>query len=373
MRKFLFTLSVLITLVALFLSFSSLSAHSIVLNQVSSPTPTLTATTPATSDATVGAPFSDADTPYVLLSPTSDSIDHVIDDGLVDVYPTGVIATDFAASVRFYNPYSTEREAGWDYGFQFRDNANGAYYVLVTSSGEWHFIYRTEEGAVISSLEGEISNLNYDVDGSNELRLVVSGQKAFFMVNGAEIAVFDVSANELVGSIAIFTAYYTDNDIDGASTRFEDFTIWSLGLVPTMTPTAAAETGLEAEVGENEGEIEIGGGQLWTYEGEEGDIITIHVLADDPYYVDGETFEDGFDTIVTVRAENGTILAEADDILTGTDSNPLIENLVLPEDGTYEIEVRSWDNRSGGEYTLVIIAGLINTATPIMTPTPTPP
>jgi len=43
--------------------------------------------------------------------------------------------------------------------------------------------------------------------------------------------------------------------------------------------------------------------------------------------------------------------------------------VTLPADGTYRIEVRSWDDRSGGAYTLIIDSQMPQTPTPSATRT----
>jgi hypothetical protein len=82
-------------------------------------------------------------------------------------------------------------------------------------------------------------------------------------------------------------------------------------------------------------------------------VLTTRVNADDPA---------AFDTWVGVRAPDGALLAEDDDGDSGTDS--LIAGLRLPEDGIYEIEVRSYNDESGGVYTLVIESSLSAAITP---------
>jgi hypothetical protein len=74
-------------------------------------------------------------------------------------------------------------------------------------------------------------------------------------------------------------------------------------------------------------------------------------------------------------------LAEADDIAVSVLTDSAIEGLTLPEDGEYEIEVRSYKDLTGGPYTLTIElseqpngvgdSSLMMTATPSVTPSVT--
>jgi WD40 repeat protein len=141
-------------------------------------------------------------------------------------------------------------------------------------------------------------------------------------------------------------------------------------FTPTMTPTPTS-TPLDAgsaSVGDNRGEIVIGGGQIWTYDGQSGETLTIRVSADHPPN-DADDRTGLLDTLVIVRAPDVSTLAENDDIRIGNITDSWIEDLELPVDGIYEIEVRSWDNRDGGAYTLTIGSVLPVTPTPTRTPT----
>ncbi|RMF81165.1 MAG: hypothetical protein D6737_05860 [Chloroflexi bacterium] len=150
---------------------------------------------------------------------------------------------------------------------------------------------------------------------------------------------------------------------------------------PTFAPPTATATPVSvanpATLGDNRGEIAIGGGEVWFYQGSAGDVISISVIADNTATrstTNEERLERGLlDTTVSVRDSAGNEIAFNDDNMTienSTDS--LIDGLVLPEDGIYAIEVRSWENRSGGAYTLKIVTGSVPTATTTPTPTLTP-
>jgi WD40 repeat protein len=133
---------------------------------------------------------------------------------------------------------------------------------------------------------------------------------------------------------------------------------------PTSTlPATAVTTARPAQVGEQRGEIEVGGGEVWTYNGGYGEVLNILVAAENPAN-DAEQREGLFDTYLIVRSSLGTVLYIADDIESGVVTDSQIYYLTLPTTGVYEIEVRSWNDESGGEYTLTI------ESIPYVTPTP---
>ena len=126
-------------------------------------------------------------------------------------------------------------------------------------------------------------------------------------------------------------------------------------------------------VGEFSGNILLGGSQLWRYEGQAGEVLTIRVNADIPAISNQVSNEDGLDSYVIVYAPDNTFLTENDDRSSDphyTDS--LIEAQVLPTEGEYLIEVRDLHNNQAGGYTLIIESHGVSTATPAITPTATP-
>jgi WD40 repeat protein len=146
-------------------------------------------------------------------------------------------------------------------------------------------------------------------------------------------------------------------------------------LFPSRTPAATntpAPTPISAgtaQVGDNRGEIAIGGAETWIYNGGYGETLTIRVMADHPAN-DAEDRAGLLDTYLTVYTPNGDILYLADDIVPGRQTDSLIEDLILGSIGEYRIVVSSWNNESGGAYTLVI-QSTPYVPTPTFTPSPT--
>jgi hypothetical protein len=135
--------------------------------------------------------------------------------------------------------------------------------------------------------------------------------------------------------------------------------------IPTVTPIPPSATPVEAsdpaQIGDNIGEIELGGGQIWFYEGQEGEILTINVRADNPANETSreERIEQGLlDTIVYVYAPGGELIATADDMENAILTDSEVAELELEVTGTYIIEVRSFGDDSGGGYTLSIKSSL---------------
>jgi WD40 repeat protein len=132
---------------------------------------------------------------------------------------------------------------------------------------------------------------------------------------------------------------------------------------PTATPTHVPPA---AQIGSHWGEVIVGDRDAWTYTGHAGDVLTIGTAADKP--ANGVSPDEGkrrglLDTILILRAPDGSIVAQSDDIADGiTDSR--IDQAALPVDGTYVIEIHSYGDSEGGGYTLSITMNGTVTPTP---------
>ena len=113
----------------------------------------------------------------------------------------------------------------------------------------------------------------------------------------------------------------------------------------------------EASLGENRGAL-MGGSDIWTYEGQAGDILTIKAEADNPANdaYPQKRREAGLLDMMLIVSFNGTILAKANNIQPGMMTDSMIEGLQLPTDGTYKIEVFGLKKEGRGAYTLTLQA-----------------
>ena len=135
-----------------------------------------------------------------------------------------------------------------------------------------------------------------------------------------------------------------------------------------------------AQIGQNRGQVAIGDVQIWYYTGKAGESLSITTLADQPANwstrSEDELAPEGgvLDTVLAVSAPNGRALTYSDlsglpipngqDIDPGVNTNSRIQNLVLPTDGIYQIEVSGFRYETGGAYTLIIESQMPSAATP---------
>jgi len=313
-----------------------------------------------------------------IFGPDSGSLIHNAQDAFITTFNADIAIENFIVEVTFLNPYNVDT-VGWSHGILFRDNEQGQYRVIFDSAGNWELtLVLGDEFRDIQT--GILSNVLDKKSERNSIRLAVDGDTGAFNFNGELIAQLDLSEHSGLGDVAIGTGMYEFTEIDGANTPFEDLTIYPIGelpeLTPTPTPIAASDA---AAIGTQRGEIEVGGGETWAFEGEEGMIVTIRVLADRPAGRQADNEErlerNLFDTYLYVYGPDGELIAENDDNEDLPDEDVEKTNssvtITLPVTGTYTIEVRSWDDRSGGRYTLEIIE-VRQLGSAEFTPTPRP-
>jgi serine/threonine-protein kinase len=95
----------------------------------------------------------------LLSGPTSGSLLHEVDDGLISTSLANVSLIDFIAEATIINPYPLS-VANWDVGFLFRNIPDQSqYFLVIFSDSSWRLgYYDGNEDSIIS--EGEIANLD---------------------------------------------------------------------------------------------------------------------------------------------------------------------------------------------------------------------
>jgi hypothetical protein len=126
------------------------------------------------------------------------------------------------------------------------------------------------------------------------------------------------------------------------------------GALPPPTGTSAPAL-QPAVVGENTGLV-TNVAETWVYLGQAGETLTLRVEAENP--INGpknDAYPVGvLDPIIVVTGPDGAVLAVADDIQPNVNTDAVIENLILPSTGDYQIEISSFAGQSSGSYRLII-------------------
>ncbi len=167
--------------------------------------------------------------------PINGELRHDATDGKIETEYANVFMADMVVEATFINPYSSGYNS-WDYGFNIRDlnlverlaGSDAPYVqVVVTSDGRWSAQARNHDFSYSERIGGgTISNLDTSDGGKNHLRVVAIGAHGWFFVNDEFVSLIDLS--DAAGSdeyaVAVITGAFTDNEVDGKVTRFENFT-----------------------------------------------------------------------------------------------------------------------------------------------------
>jgi serine/threonine-protein kinase len=158
-----------------------------------------------------------------VFGPVGNQLIHNADDGLIVDKSAGVNLRNFIVEARFYNPYDAAKKP-WDYGFFFRHTGkNEDYEVEVNSDAEWTAWYHNDNTGYES-----VDHLDLSATGSNLLTLIVNDDQGFFFVNGYYVGKLDLGDKNEAGDISVATGLVSGDEVTGAATRYEDFSIWPL-------------------------------------------------------------------------------------------------------------------------------------------------
>ena len=164
-----------------------------------------------------------------VFGPQDGSIQHDRDGGFINQHRSLTSIGDGIIEARFTNPYSS-REGDWSNGFLFRSSGDGEFHtIVIQEDGRWHHDLRLGDVDKTQELTEEYSSsITTARSGSNHIRVITLGDEGQLFINGVYIDKLDLSGLETAGEVSAITNYFTGDGIDGYSTRFEDFTIWSV-------------------------------------------------------------------------------------------------------------------------------------------------
>jgi len=164
-----------------------------------------------------------------------DSVDgkiaHDPDSGNIQSYSGNVELKDAVIQVRFFNPYAVS-EGPWSSGIGLRNSTYSAFHaILIHSDGLWYHRLRTGSSEGQKLVQERVSDdISTSPAGSNQLRIIALGDDGWLFINGSYIEKLDLSGWDKKGEVYAVGSYFSGHGIAGKSTRFQDFTVWSVGL-----------------------------------------------------------------------------------------------------------------------------------------------
>ncbi len=162
--------------------------------------------------------------------PEDGSIEHDADDGFVDVHPVRVWVADGIIEARFFNPFFVpDRE--WSSGFLFRRSDDGVHAVIMAGQGYWEHILSTGDGW--EDLGGEWDDtITTSRGNANLLMVVMLGERGYLFINNTYVVDLDLSKLMEAGGIRVVGSFFAGHAVNGVSTQFERFAVWSIAELP---------------------------------------------------------------------------------------------------------------------------------------------
>ena len=183
-------------------------------------------TTAPASDTTPSATSSSGGNWKTLRGPQQIKMAHDLDKQTYKGFDSPVSVADFFASATFYNPYAATK-GGFDYGYEFRVNSDGAYAIVVDSSSNWYLYYFKGSGEWTKVQSGSLPEpLSLDFDNPNDFALEASGDVGGFAINGKVVTKnLELSLLPNKGDVRCLTGFFVKNVIKDATTYAEEFKI----------------------------------------------------------------------------------------------------------------------------------------------------
>ena len=275
-----------------------------------------------------------------------------------------VLNSEFDSFIELFNPAGQLIASNDDRG----DSLNAALFDILLENTGQHVVkirgYDGTMGAYVLAVTGGHPTIGGGVLANGETRTaVLSEQGLKWRYQGQPGEFLSIGTQGEPGTDTFVAVYgpdgmllASDDDSGGGLnseiTAFElpelglytirAHTINSTGLV-TLTINIADQPagGGPLAAGQTQvGKLSPGKNQRWTFDGQAGQIVTLSMISEE------------FDTFLELRDSQDNVLAENDDGPDGT--NALINQALLPADGTYTVLARSLTNEEGGDYEITL-------------------
>ncbi len=165
--------------------------------------------------------------------PRNGSIQHDPDAGLIDAHDSFTSLQNGIIEAQFSNPYSAQ-EGSWSSGFLFRRNDQWQFHVVVVDeSAWWYHGLRTGDADHEQELAGAASPyISTGSTGANHIRIIMLGPNGWLFVNGNYVDKLRLGGLLEPGRVFAVGGYFSGDGVDGESTRYRNFTIWSIETAP---------------------------------------------------------------------------------------------------------------------------------------------
>ncbi|NPV55804.1 MAG: hypothetical protein HPY76_03900, partial [Anaerolineae bacterium] len=147
------------------------------------------------------------------------------DDSAIEEFEADVDLDNFIATGVFVNPYDFSFHT-FDVGFLFRyTSGEQQYRMIISGNGKWGLMQNdgSADGTWIAN--DTAGNFNSGAGQRNRITLVALYDIGWLYINDNLTAELDLSGRRQSGDISIATGIYTNDEVVGYATAFEDFTV----------------------------------------------------------------------------------------------------------------------------------------------------
>ena len=165
--------------------------------------------------------------------PRNGAIEHDPDSGFINAHDSFTSLQNGIIEAQFSNPYSA-REGDWSSGFLFRASGPEEFHaVVVDESAWWYHRLRTGDADHAQELADAASPyISAGSTGTNHIRIIMLGPNGWLFVNGNYVDKLRLGGWTEPGSVSAVGVYFSGDGVDGESTRYRNFTIWSIETAP---------------------------------------------------------------------------------------------------------------------------------------------
>jgi hypothetical protein len=166
-----------------------------------------------------------------VFGPSNGALDHKT-DGAATCAETGLALHNFIASARFYNPYSAAQHP-WDHGFAFSNEGEDPSYVLTIRSTGGYALKLTGPAFTVE-LNDATDLLDLSRPGDNTIKLYLHDDILYLYLNNLYADTIDLRNMSFGQTDARDHSPMACANLDegsaleNATTRYQDFTVWSL-------------------------------------------------------------------------------------------------------------------------------------------------
>jgi len=146
-----------------------------------------------------------------------------IDPEKVTFSQSDIEDADFYAEATFQNPYDGNDDQ-FDYGIQFRSSEDAFLRLIIVSDGTWAITDSTEDDPLIVDTYEDLDSTS---TGENKVAVYVEGETIHVAINDDYVGSATTQVTQ-EGSISVGTSFLPESVVEGESTGYTDFSIWTL-------------------------------------------------------------------------------------------------------------------------------------------------